>query len=76
MFKAVGWELIGLPPLVATNKLAPPKPGTEEHKAWSWVHRCPPGPERATLRSKTPKGMADAIADQWGQYSDLLEAAE
>lgn len=67
MFKAIGWELIGLPPLKATNKLTPPKAGTPAHKAWSWVHRCPPGPERATIRSKTPKGMAAAIAEQWGE---------
>lgn len=76
MFKAIGWELHGLPPLEATNRLTPPKPGTEEHKAWSWVHRCPPGPHRAEIRSKTPPGMARAIADQWGRYSDLLEAAQ
>ncbi len=66
MFKATGFELIGLPPLSATNKLTPPKPGTDEHKAWSWVHRMSPGPERARLRSVTPEGIAIAMADQWG----------
>ena len=65
MFKATGFELIGLPELVATNKLIPPKPGTDEHKKWSWVHRMSPGPERAKMRSKTPVGIAKAMAMQW-----------
>ena len=66
MFKATGFELQGLPPLVPTNKLTPPKPGTPEHKEWSWVHRCPPGPDRWKIRSTTPKGVAQAMANQWG----------
>lgn len=64
-FKATGFELIGLPDLVPTDKLTPPAPGTDEHKAWSWVFRCPPGPDRARIRSKTQLGIAAAIADQW-----------
>lgn len=65
MFKATGYELIGLPPLVETNRLTPPKPGTDDHKAWSWIHRCPPGPERWKNRSRTPIGIARAMAEQW-----------
>jgi len=65
-FKATGLELINLPPLIPTNKLTPPKAGTEEHKAWSWVHREPPGLERAKRRSRTFQGIAEAMADQWG----------
>lgn len=65
-FKATGFELIGLPPLVATNKLTPPKPGTAEHKAWSWVHRATPGPDRWKNRSRTFHGIANAMAAQWG----------
>jgi hypothetical protein len=65
-FKATGYELHGLPDLVATNKLEPPKPGTDEHKQWSWVHRCPPGPDRWKIRSTTPLGIAQAMANQWG----------
>lgn len=65
-FKATGLELIGLPDLVATDKLIPPKPGTDEHKEWSKIHRIPPGPERAKLRSKTFPGIARAMAEQWG----------
>lgn len=65
-FKATGWWLEGLPPLVPTNKLVPPKPGTEEHKRWSMVHRMPPGPDREELRSNTFPGHAGAMAFQWG----------
>lgn len=65
-FKATGFELHGLPPLKPTNKLTPPKPGTAEHKEWSAIHRCPPGADRAKIRSKTFPGMAAACAEQWG----------
>jgi hypothetical protein len=65
-FKATGWELFGLPRLEATNKLDPPKPGTDEHKKWSWVHRMSPGPDRERERSRFHGGMAKAIAEQWG----------
>jgi len=65
-FKATGLELFNLPDLVPTNKLTPPKPGTEEHKKWSWIHRMTPGPDRAKLRSRTFKGIAKSMANQWG----------
>lgn len=65
-FKATGLELIALPPLQPTQKLAPPKAGSEAHKAWSKVHRAPPGPDRARLRSETFPGLAEAMAEQWG----------
>jgi len=57
------------PPLVATNKLTPPQPGTAEHKAWSRVHRASPGPDRWKERSRTYDGIAAAMADQWGGYA-------
>jgi len=66
MFKATGYELHGLPDLKPSNKLTPPKTGTEEHKAWSWVHRCPPSANRWKIRSITPNGIASAMAEQWG----------
>lgn len=66
MFKATGYELKNLPPLVRTHFLDEPKPGTEEHKRWSWVHRCPPGPNRWKIRSITPIAVCNAMADQWG----------
>lgn len=68
-FKGTSFYLRGLPPLVATNRLTPPKPGTDEHKAWSLVHRAPPGPERWRLRSRTFPEIADAMAEQWGDYA-------
>ena len=66
MFKATGLYLRDLPPLRPTNRLTPPPPGTIEHKRWSVVHRASPGPDRWRLRSRTPQGLADAMADQWG----------
>jgi hypothetical protein len=75
-FKATGLYLRRLPPLVATNRLVPPKPGTPEHKAWSIVHRASPGPDRWKLRSRTYGGIAEAMADQWGGLAELAEAAE
>lgn len=65
-FKATGWELHGLEPLRATNKLVPPKKGTFDHKKWSAVHLASPGPNRAKERSRSFPGMCAAMADQWG----------
>lgn len=65
-FKATGWYRRALPELAPTQRLAPPKPGTAEHKAWSAVHRAPPGPDRWKLRSRSFPGMAQAAAQQWG----------
>jgi len=67
-FKATGFELIGLPDLVPTNKLIPPAKGTPEHKAWSWVHLMPPGEKREEARSVTQPGLAEACAEQWGNF--------
>lgn len=64
-FKATGFYLRGLPPLVPTDRLTPPKPGTEDHKRWSAVHRAPPGPDRWKFRSRTFEGVAAACASQW-----------
>ena len=68
-FKATGFYLRGLPPLVESDRLTPPKAGTEAHKRWSAVHRAPPGPDRWRLRSRTFDGIAQAAADQWGGYA-------
>lgn len=76
-FKATGFYLRGLPKLEPTNRLTPPKPGTDEHKAWSAVHRAPPGPDRWKFRSRTFEGVANACAAQWGGWAaTALEAAE
>lgn len=50
--------LKGLPPLVATS---PNEPG---RKPACWLE--PPGPQRKRNRSLTYKGIADAMAAQWG----------
>lgn len=65
IFKGTGFELIGLPPLRATNKLTPPVRGSDEYKKWSAIHLASPGPNRAKERSRFFPGMAAAMADQW-----------
>lgn len=65
-FKRTGLWLTNLPKLEYTNVLTPPKKGTEEHKRWSKVHRCSPGPGREKERSIFFPGIADAMAAQWG----------
>lgn len=47
-----------LPPLMPTRIV----PGREAR-----VHRMPPGPNRWRERSRTFTGVAEAMADQWGQ---------
>lgn len=74
-FKATGFYLRGLPALVATARLTPPKPGTDTHKQWSAIHRAPPGPNRWKFRSRTFEGVADACADQWGRHAMKQENA-
>jgi len=69
-FKATGFELTNLPPLVPTNKLVPPSPGTPEHSAWSSVFRESPGKDRWKNRSRTFPGIADAMAKQWGSIQN------
>lgn len=69
-FKATGLWLKNLPKLVPTNKLTPPKKFTPEHKAWSAVHRASPGPDRWRQRSRTFPGLAEAMAEQWGNLAD------
>lgn len=63
--KATCLWLKGLPLLVPTKIVGPP--GTpEERKEFAKVHRCPPGPERRKIRSRTYEGIAAAMAKQWG----------
>lgn len=72
-FKATGLYLRGLPPLVATDRLTPPKAGTDEHKRWSAIHRASPGPNRWKERSRTFAGIAAAMADQWAGFAMTRE---
>ena len=64
-YKATGWYLRGLPHLEATERLPEPERDTEEWRRWNRVHRMPPGPERARLRSRSFPGMMKAAAHQW-----------
>mgnify|MGYP001469427632 CR=1 FL=1 len=65
--KATCLWLKGLPPLRATNIV----PGREQR-----IHRMPPGPDRWKERSRTFEGIAQAMAEQWGQYTDLVTEME
>lgn len=55
--KATCLWLKNLPKLKSTNIVE----GREAR-----IHKMPPGPDRAKLRSKTYEGIAEAMADQWG----------
>lgn len=41
---------------------------------WNWW--LPPGPERARIRSRTFQGIAEAMAEQWGSLSSVVEKQE
>lgn len=73
-YKATGWYLRGLPPLAETQRLPEPERGSDEWKRWSRIHRMPPGPDRARLRSRSFPGMMNAAADQWGGWALAQEA--
>jgi hypothetical protein len=63
--KATCFWLKGLPKLRHTNDVKQEwesLPISESQK----IFYMSPGPERTKLRSKTYKGIAEAIADQWG----------
>jgi hypothetical protein len=66
-FKATCWWLKNLPSLKPTEILTPPCSDSAEWKAWNRVHKCPPGPMRAKLRSWRFPKIAAAMADQWGR---------
>lgn len=68
-YKATGFYLRDLPPLVETNRLPEPERGSDEWKTWSAIHRAPPGPDRWKIRSRTFRGVAEACADQWGGHA-------
>lgn len=57
--KATCLWLKNLPKLVPTNVVW----GNEAR-----VHNMPPGPDRAKNRARTLTGIADAMAQQWGDY--------
>jgi hypothetical protein len=65
--KATCLWLKGLPPLVPTKIVA-----GREQRVW----KMPPGPNRWKERSRTYEGVAEAMAEQWGDYTDLVTLAE
>lgn len=74
-YKATGWYLRGLPKLIETNRLQEPERGSDEWRSWNKVHRMPPGPERAKLRSRSFPGMLEAAAMQWAGPAEERAAA-
>lgn len=65
--KATCLWLQGLPLLMPTHKVSGRHPR---------MHLLSPGPNRARERSRTYPGIAEAMAHQWGDYSDLVTQAE
>ncbi len=65
--KATCLWLKGLPHLVPTKIVAGREPR---------VHLMPPGPDRWKERSRTFEGVAQAMAEQWYDYSDLVTQME
>lgn len=60
--KLTGLALHNLPFLKATNNVL----------GWDTsLHTLPPSPDRAQIRSTTFKGVAEAMADQWGELPPL-----
>lgn len=71
-YKATGLYLRRLPPLLASNRLPEPERGGEEWRRWNRVHRLGPGADRAKERSRFFPGVAEAMADQWGNYAQQI----
>jgi len=66
--KATCLWLKNLPPLRYTNVVGPPPKDKTERYEWQDIWTCSPGPEREKIRSKTYPGIAEALADQYGNY--------
>jgi hypothetical protein len=60
--------LKGLPPLKPTTPDVRLPNDPDERRAWSRVHRMPPGPDRRKERSRFFSGIADAMATQWTEH--------
>jgi hypothetical protein len=61
--KATCLWLKGLPLLVMTNEVS---------GRTARIHKMAPGPNRSMLRSETYKGIADAMASQWGALNTMV----
>ena len=66
--KATCLWLKGLPELVPTDVVGPPRTPAEKIE-FAKVHRMPPGPDRWRERSRTYEGLARAMAEQWGSIT-------
>jgi hypothetical protein len=65
--KATCLWLKNLPKLVATDVVGPPPPeGDPAYGEWAKVHYASPGPDRWKERSRFLRGIARAMATQWG----------
>lgn len=62
--KATNLWIVGLPLLKETNNVFAEMMKLD-YKDRAKIHYCSPGPKRALLRSKTYKGIAKAMAEQW-----------
>jgi len=63
--------LIGLPELRPTNILPLPESGRWANQTASGQNHLAPSPDRWKLRSITYQGIADAMAQQWGNLPNL-----
>jgi len=66
--KATCLWLYGVPPLIPTKNVYAEMMQLP-YKDRAKVHCCSPGPERAKIRSKTYKGIAEAMATQWSNFA-------
>jgi hypothetical protein len=74
VFKRLGLYLRGLPGLLPTRKLTPPAPRTEDHKAWSKIHRASGWrDDQWRERSRFFPGCAEAMASQWGDLETIRD---
>jgi ABC-type Zn2+ transport system substrate-binding protein/surface adhesin len=62
--KATCLWLKNLPELIPTNIVK----GREQR-----LHKLPPTPDRAKLRSKTYSGVAEALAKQYSEYLESID---
>jgi hypothetical protein len=70
--------LKGLPPLMATNVLEPPAYQANGKPRWDNMtptgqNKLGPSEDRWKLRSVTYPGIADAMADQWGNMPSAVQ---
>jgi hypothetical protein len=61
--------LVNLPLLKPTKVLELPESGVWENQTPSGQNKLGPSPDRWKLRSKTYPGIAQAMAEQWGNYN-------